>query len=64
MKRTKKLLSVLLICMVAIMAFPAVSYGATKVNSADGNWTILADYNKDTCTVIAYNGSDANLVIP
>ena len=45
-------------------AFPAVSYGATKVTSADGSWTILADYNKNTCTVISYNGSDANLVIP
>lgn len=25
---------------------------------------ILADYNKNTCTVISYYGSDANLVIP
>ena len=64
MKRAKKILSVLLICMVSMMAFPAVTYGATRVASQDGNWEILADYNKNTCTVIAYNGSQANLVIP
>lgn len=31
MKRAKKILSVLLICMVSMMAFPAVTYGATRV---------------------------------
>ena len=64
MKRTKKLLSALLISMVAVMMFPAVSYGAATETSDDGNWTILADYNKNTCTIIKYHGSAANLSIP
>ena len=64
MKKMKKTLCLLLMFMVAAMAFPTVSFGANEIVSQDGNWRYIPDYNKDTCTVIGYYGSDADVSIP
>ena len=42
----------------------SVAYAAEQVDSKDGQWEIIADYNKNTCTVIAWKGTSSTLAIP
>lgn len=64
MRRFKKMFCVLLIAMAALMAFPAASFGSNEIVSQDGNWRYIPNYNNDTCMVIGYYGTDADVVIP
>lgn len=64
MKKLKHILGILCICLLTSLAVPVLVFGAQETISADGNWDILADYNKDTCTVIGWNGASSTLAIP
>ena len=67
MKKTKSIISILLSVLLILTVLPMASAPAFAVettNSQDGNWGIYADYNKNTCTIYGYYGSEANLKIP
>ena len=52
MRNIKKLISIMLVFMVVMMGFPMMSFASNEVDSADGNWKYLPDYNNNTCTII------------
>ncbi|MGN1414806.1 MAG: leucine-rich repeat protein [Anaerovoracaceae bacterium] len=67
MKMTKRFLSIMLSILLILSVLPMASapaFAAEKTKSQDGNWGIYADYNKNTCIIYGYYGSDANLKIP
>lgn len=67
MKKTRRFLSIMLSVLLILTVLPMGSvsaFAAEKTTSQDGNWGIYADYNKNTCTIYGYYGSDANLKIP
>ena len=64
MRNIKKLISIMLVFMVVMMGFPMMSFASNEVDSADKNWKYLPDYNNNTCTIIGYYGTDADVDIP
>lgn len=59
-----KLIWLTLLCFLIVIGKPSVAYAAETVDSKDGQWEIIADYNKNTCTVTKWKGSSTLLKIP
>ena len=64
LNKTHKLVWLALLCFLIVIARPNTVYAADEVDSKDGQWGIIADYNKNTCTVTKWKGSSLSLDIP
>ncbi len=63
MKRTKRIISVLLTLVMILSALPLTSLTAFAASSGDFEYTVLSETEK-TCEITKYTGSTADLIIP